>query len=60
MTFEDFCREAVYHDVEMLYRKLREFADNPLHHIEGLEWFNKHSHIAIVCDPEPDEEEQDC
>ena len=45
-SIEDLCRSMIYKDTEALYRQLKGFP-----HIDGQDWFNKWSHIAITEEP---------
>jgi len=58
-TIEQFCMGLIYNRLNYLYRELRNFVSNRDNHIEPQAWFERFPHIAIVCDPEP-EEEEDC
>ena len=51
-SIEDLCRSMIYKNTEALYRQLKGFP-----HIDGQDWFNKWSHIAIAEEPETAEDD---
>ena len=54
-TIEDLCRQMIYGEVECLHQELTGFVKANSHFIEGSDWVEKHMHLAICVDPEPEE-----
>jgi hypothetical protein len=54
-TLETFCMKLIYHEVNRLHSDLRKYVeDNEKkgHILTGLEWYEKHPHLACT---EPEE-----
>jgi hypothetical protein len=56
-SFQILCMKLIHDGLHRLHRDLTEFIqdkDSP-HFIDGSEWYEKHSHMAIVSDQPEDE-----
>ncbi|MCK4478427.1 hypothetical protein KAU88_07885 [Candidatus Bathyarchaeota archaeon] len=55
---EDFCRETVYREVQLLHQELQSFISDPnaYRHAEKDCWNNKWMHIAITSTPDNPED----